>query len=62
LAHNLLALSELLLGIAVVRVELDALPEVLDGIFGPQDGGIGCRAAIVSLEECCGGLVSLGEG
>lgn len=50
LAHNLLALDELELRILVSRLDLGARLEVLEGIFGSQNGGMCNGAAVVSLE------------
>lgn len=50
LAHNLLALDKLELGILVIGGNLDAGLEVLDGFLGVQDGGVGGSAAVVGLD------------
>lgn len=49
LAHNLLALGKLNLGIFVVGIQSRAFLEVLQGILGFQDGSIGDGAAEISL-------------
>lgn len=56
LAHNLLALDELELGILIAWVYLDARLEVPEGILGLENGGIGSSAAVVCLcgyNICC---------
>lgn len=51
LAHNLLALNKLELGILVIGGDLDAGLEVLDGLLGVQDGGVGGSATVVGLDR-----------
>lgn len=51
LAHDLLALDQLELGILVIGGDLDAGLEVLDGFLGVQDGGVGGSATVVSLDK-----------
>lgn len=50
LADDLPALVELELGVLVVRVELDALFEVLDSVLGSDNRGVGKATAEPSLE------------
>lgn len=50
LAHDLLALDELELRILVSGLDLGARLEILESVFGPQDGGVGDGAAVVSLK------------
>lgn len=51
LAHNLLALNKLELGILVIGGNLDASLEILDGFLGVQDGGVGGSATVVGLDR-----------
>lgn len=49
LAHDLLAFRQLELGVLVVRVQLDALLEVLERLLGPEDGGLREASPVVGL-------------
>lgn len=49
LPHDLLTFGQLELGVLVVRVQLDALLEVLERRLGPEDGGLGEASPVVGL-------------
>lgn len=51
LSHNLLAVSELKLGVFIVRVEFNAFLEVFNCVLGFEDGGVGNGAAEIGLTE-----------
>lgn len=49
LAHDLLALNELELGILISWVDLRARLEILQGVLGSEHGGMSDRTAVISL-------------